>query len=173
MFDTSLKIPMIWRCKESIKLGAEESAVQVLDVAPTFLDYVDGLKFNIANPAGESLEKLLLDPSSRNSRMHRTIFGEYGQTRYGRFNGTTKYVTWQTGHIELYDLLSSFGGKVDQYSNMTMEYEYAVRQWFSLIEDPYVSGWSIPVTGKGQDQTVYCNKSGWPTPQLLTNFDVF
>ena len=172
MFDTSLKIPMIWRHKGVIRPGTEESVVQVLDVAPTILDYVDGLKFNIPNPAGESFKDLLLDPSSRNSRKYRTIFGEYGQTRYGLFNGLTKYITRKTGHVELYDhlrdenetlnILSPAGNGAQQYVTVATVYEYAVREWFSFIEDPYVSGWDMPVTGKGQERAVYYNKSGWP-----------
>ena len=107
MFDTSIRIPMIWRHTGVIKPGVEESNVQVVDVAPTLLDYAGSFSFpSVHNIAGESFVDLLLDPAKRNTRTNRTIYGEYGQTRYARVEGATKYITRLTGHIELYDLIN-------------------------------------------------------------------
>lgn len=173
MFDTSLRIPMIWRHSGTIQPGVEQSVVQVLDVAPTLLEYAGNFSFPVtSNVPGESFTDLLLNPEKRNSRKGRTIFGEYGQTRYARVNGTTKYVTRLTGHIELYDLtkdanettnlvkpFSSTPGIFDANVNM---YERGIREWFSYYEDPYVSGWALPVTGRGTERAIYYNSSGWP-----------
>lgn len=173
MFDTSLRIPMIWRHLGAIKPGVEESVVQVLDVAPTLLDYV-GVSFpKDSNLAGQSFMDLLLDPSKRNSRKERTIFGEYGQTRYARVNASMKYVTRFTGHTELYNLLSDanettnlikpFSPSAMKYDPEVNMYDRALRQYFSFFEDPYVSGWDKSVTGLGQLRALYYNQSGWPT----------
>ncbi len=178
MFDTSLRIPMIWRHTGAIKPGVENSIVQVLDVAPTILEYAGNLSFpKLANIPGESFVDLLLDPSKRNTRTTRTIYGEYGQTRYARINATTKYITRLTGHVELYDLvrdqnetknlLEPFSSSSSQYVAEVNRFDWALRKWFSFYEDPYVSGWTVPVTGKGQDRAFYYNASGWPnTPRF-------
>ncbi len=55
VFDTSLRIPMIWRHTGAIQPGAENSIVQVLDVAPTILEYAGNYSFpSTANTPGES-----------------------------------------------------------------------------------------------------------------------
>ena len=174
MFETSLRIPMIWRHTGAINPGVEESVVQVLDVAPTLLEYAGNFTLSsIANNPGESFVDLLLDETKRNTRKTRTIYGEYGQTRYARVNATRKYVSRLTGHMELYDLahdqnetnnllLTISSSTTDDYSKEAMLYEYALRQWFSFYEDPYTSGWTQPVTGKGQERAIYYNRTGWP-----------
>lgn len=173
MFETSIRIPMIWRHTGKIKPGVEESVVQVLDMAPTLLEYAGNLALNsIVNTPGESFVDLLLNQTKRNTRKTRTIYGEYGQTRYARVNATRKYVSRLTGHMELYDLtndeketnnlLTPFSSVTDDYSKEAMSYEYALRQWFSFYEDPYVSGWTQAVTGKGQERAIYYNRTGWP-----------
>lgn len=174
MFDTSLKIPMIWRHLGVIKPGVEESVVQVLDVAPTLLDYVGAHNITFprdSNLPGQSFTDLLLDPTARNSRKQRTIFGEYGQTRYARVNASMKYITRFTGHTELYNLISDANettNLVEPFSASAMSfdaeatmYDRALRQYFSFYEDPYVSGWDKGVTGLGQLRAVYYNHSGW------------
>ncbi len=180
MFDTSIRIPMIWRHLGSIKPAVENSVVQVLDVAPTLLEYAAGTSFpSNRNTPGESFSELLTDPSKRDLNMTRIIYGEYGQTRYARSNATNgiKYVARLTGHYELYDLkndntektnlLSSFSGIKAKMNSVAAEYDRALREWFSLYEDPYVSGWTKPVTGTGQRRAVYYNESGWPnTPEF-------
>ncbi len=180
MFDTSIRIPMIWRHLGAIKPAVENSVVQVLDVAPTLIEYAVNTSFpSIRNIPGESFSGLLTDPSSRDSKMSRIIFGEYGQTRYARSNATDgmKYVMRLTGHAELYDLendkmeklnlLSPFSGIKEKVNSIGMEYDRALREWFSFYEDPYVSGWAKPVTGTGQRRALYYNTSGWPnTPEF-------
>ncbi len=179
MFDTSLRIPMIWRHTGVIQPGVENSVIQVLDIAPTLLDYAGKYAFpSIANLPGESFVNLLLDPSKRNMWTNRTIYGEYGQTRYARLNGTVKYVTRLTGQLEMYDLikdknesrnlLEPFSSGSSQYVAEVTRYDWALRKWFSFYEDPYVSGWAIPVTGQGQQRAFYYNASGWPnTPKFV------
>ena len=171
MFETSIRIPMIWRHSGVIEPGVEDSVVQVLDVAPTLLKYAGNFSFpTSSNIPGESFTDLLLDTSKRNTRKkERTIFGEYGQTRYIRTSNknsdTIKYVTRLTGHLELYDVTSDPNEKnniIYSTPNSAPYYEAALRQWFSLYEDPYVSGWTQPVTGDGQERAIYYNKTGWP-----------
>ncbi len=110
---------------------------------------------------------LLLNPSKRNTRTTRTIYGEYGQTRYARINATTKYITRPTGHVELYDLvedenetknlLEPSPSNTSQYSAQVdvSRFDQALKTWFSFYEEPNVSGWTVPVTGKGQGRTFF------------------
>ena len=173
MFETSIRIPLIFRHTGKIQPGVEQSVVQVIDVAPTLLDYVGNLSYpETSIIAGESFKKLLNDPKKRNSLANRTIFGEYGQTRYGRFNGTMKYVMRQTGFTELYDLsndknetrnlLLPFTNEQRQVANQVTMYDYATIMWFSYFENPYLSGWTEPVTGRGQLRSIVFNRDGWP-----------
>jgi choline-sulfatase len=173
MFDTSLRIPMIWRHLGVIQPGVEESVVQVVDVAPTLLAYAGNISFpKDSNLAGESFLDLLLDPSKRNSRKGRTIYGEYGQTRYARVNSSMKYIARLTGHIELYNLetdanethnlVEPFSATAEEFDAQLLMYDRAMRRYFSFLEDPYVSGWDKSVTGLGQLRAVYYNKTGWP-----------
>ena len=176
MFETSLKIPMIWRHSGVIKPGVEESVVQVLDVAPTLLEYAGNVSFPVdSNLPGQSFVDLLLQPSKRNSRKQRTIYGEYGQTRYARINATMKYVSRFTGHIELYNLTADanettnlvkpFSDTARQNDATVDMFDRALRQFFSFFEDPFTSGWDKSVTGLGQLRAIYYNHNGWsPTP---------
>lgn len=172
MFETSIRIPMIWRHKGTITPGVEESVVQLADVASTLLEYAGNYTFPPASMAvGESFLTLLLEPAARNTWMNRTIYGEYGQTRFARVNASMKYVTRFTGQLELYNLVTDTNETVNllqssatnlNYTSMATMFEMALRSWFSYLEDPYVSGWSLPVTGKGQRRSVAYNTSGWP-----------
>ena len=165
-FETSLRIPLIWRHKGAITPGVEHSVVQVVDFAPTLLDYAG--RFTFVEPGllpGESYRDLLISTSNRNSRVNRTIYGEYGEARFGRFDGNMKFVTRKTGHMELYDLTRDKNEKnnllqpslteVDNdYNTAISNYDRAMRYWFSYYENPWVSGWIMPVTGQGQTQSV-------------------
>ena len=166
-FETSLRIPLIWRHKGVITPGVEDSIVQVVDFAPTLLQYAGD--FTFPDPLiipGESYKDLLTSTSMRNSRVSRTIYGEYGEARYGRFNGNMKFVTRKTGYMELYDLTRdknetnnllqpSLKKNVDdRYDAAVSNYDRAIRYWFSHYENPWVSGWIMPVTGQGQLQSV-------------------
>ena len=94
VFEMSLRIPVIWHHTGKIEPGTDELVVQVLDIAPTLLDYAGNFKFpTSANIPGESFTDLLLRPEKRNSNSLKTrmIFGEYGATRFIRMNATTKY----------------------------------------------------------------------------------
>ena len=172
MFDTSIKVPMIWRHVGTIDPGVEESVVQWADVAPTLLQYAGNLSLPASSmTAGESFLSMLLDPTTRNAGMNRTIYGEYGQTRFARVNGTMKYVTRLTGHLELYNLLTDGNETVNllqpfsaslNYTTVATSFEMALRLWFSYYEDPYLSGWTEPITGKGQLRSVVYNTTGWP-----------
>ena len=174
MFDTSLRVPMIWWHPGVIPPGVEESVVQVVDVAPTLLAYAGNLSFpRDSNLAGESFLDLLLNPSKRNLRKGRTVYGEYGQTRYARVNSTMKYITRFTGHAELYNLeldanettnlVRPFSDTEGKFDAQVLMYDRAMRQYFSFLEDPYVSGWDKGVTGLGQLRAVYYNQTGWPS----------
>ena len=179
MFDTSLKIPMIWRHTGVIEPGVEDSVVQVVDVAPTLLDYAGNFTLHgLSNSPGESFVDLLLYPEKRNSRKSRTIYGEYGQTRYARINATMKFITRFTGQLELYDLVNDanetvnliepFSSTAAQYNVDVGLYDRAMREWFSFYEDPAVSGWALPVTGSGTRRAIYYNSTGWPnTPAFM------
>ena len=164
-FETSLRIPLIWRHKGVITPGVERSVVQVIDFAPTLLDYAGG--FTFPDPliiAGESYKDLLASTSMRNSRVRRTIYGEYGEARFGRFNGNMKFVTRKTGYMELYDLTRDKNETNNllvgnHYNAAANNYDRAIRYWFSRYENPWVSGWIMPVTGQGQVRSVAYGKN--------------
>ena len=156
----------------------------MVDVAPTLLEYAGNFSLPFTNNiAGESFTDLLLDPSKRNSRSNRTIYGEYGQTRYARVEGAVKYITRLTGYVELYDLtndqnettnlIDPFSSTAKQYDLQATIYGNALRQWFSFYEDPYASGWTLPVTGKGQERAIYYNRTGWPNTPAFQELEQF
>ena len=171
VYETSIRIPMIWRHSGTIVPGVDESVVQVLDIAPTLLDYAGNFTFpKAANLPGESFANLLLQPSKRNSWKTRTIYGEYGATRYIRINATTKYVSRLTGNEklknfeidhdqELYDLIRDgnetvnlvFSGNLTQkYSKEVEYYEQSLHEWFSRYQNPVFDSWRKRVCGNGQ-----------------------
>ena len=165
-FETSLRIPLIWRHKGVITPGVEDSIVQVIDFAPTLLQYAGDFTFpdSLIIP-GESYKDLLTSTSMRNSRVSRTIYGEYGEARYGRFDGNVKFVTRKTGYMELYNLTTDKNEKnnllqpslteVDNdYNAAVSNYDRAMKYWFSHYENPWVTGWIMPVTGQGQIQSL-------------------
>ena len=162
MFDTSLKIPMIFRHTNTIKPRVEKTPVQVVDIAPTLLQYAGNHSFpSEANIAGESFVDLLLSDTS-NVFQDRAIFGEYGQTRYARMNNM-KFITRLTGPVELYDLTNDPNetkNLADSQGSNAHNMQQALRTWFSFYEDPFVSGWTKPVSGDGQLHSVLIDSSG-------------
>lgn len=173
MFETSIRVPMIWRHTGTIAPGVEDSVVQWADVAPTLLEYAGNYTLPAATMGvGESFRALLLDPFARGMWVNRTIYGEYGQTRFVRVNASMKYVTRLSGQLELYNLQADSNETTNllqpfvtslNYTIMATSFEMALRSWFSYCEDPYLSGWTMPVTGKGQMRSVVYNTSGWPS----------
>ena len=166
MFDTSLKIPMIFRHTNNIKPRVEKASVQVVDIAPTLLQYAGNYTFpSDANIAGESFADLLLSDNSGVFAEDRAIFGEYGQTRYARMNNM-KFITRLTGPVELYDLTNDpneTNNLADSSSGSAHTMQQALRSWFAFYEDPFTSGWTKPVTGDGQIHSILYNSSGMST----------
>ena len=178
VFETSLRIPMIWRHTGKIEPGVDESVVQVLDIAPTLLDYAGKLQFpTSANIPGESFMDLLLRPEKRNSKLlkERTIYGEYGATRFIRMNATTKYVSRLTGGQkqlnlkdkdhgqELFDLthdqnetsnLIKSHALTQKYVAELQSYEKSLQDWFAQYEDKDISSWRELVMGNGQRRPI-------------------
>ena len=166
MFDTSLKIPMIFRHKNTIKPRVEKTSVQVVDIAPTLLQYAGNHSFpSEANIAGESFADLLLNGNFNVLQEDRAIFGEYGQTRYARMENM-KFVTRLIGPEELYDLTNDpneTNNLADSNNNNAHNMQQALRSWFAFYEDPFVSGWIKPVSGDGQLHSILFNSSGMST----------
>ena len=172
VMETTLKIPMIWRHAGTIKPGVEESVVQVLDIAPTILDYAGKFSFpKFRNVTGESFASLLLKPTQRNSMTTRTIYGEYGATRYVRINGTMKYVSrliegeklkaasddeqqqlfdLKADSNEAENLLYSNSSNVAKYNGELKYLEKRLQEWFAKYENPIFSSWRKYVGGRGQ-----------------------
>ena len=48
------------------------------------------------------------------------------------------------------------------FANQTV-LENNMRDWFSYLEDPVLSGWTLPVTGQGQVESIVYNKTGYIT----------
>ena len=172
MFDTSLKIPLIFRHTGTIKPGVESSMVQVIDIGPTLLQYAANLSFpHDKNVAGVSYADILLDRRLRNKDGSvRNLFGEYGRVRYAR-NDSYKYVTRLSNQIELYDLKNDpdeknnlLTGLVSQKDELLAhQQDRSLREYFSYYEDPFLTGWVLPVDGKGQERPILYNSSGMPT----------
>ena len=175
VYETSLRIPLIWHHTGTIEPGVEESVVQVLDIAPTLLDYAGKFIFPTkSNIPGESFADLLLRPAKRNSksRKARTIYGEYGATRFIRINATTKYVSRLTENQklsltedhkqELFDLthdrnetINLIVSKDGEYgTELLQSYEKSLRGWFAKYEDKDISSWRELVTGYGQRRPI-------------------
>jgi len=164
MFDTSLKIPMIFRHKGTIKPRVETANVQVIDIAPTLLQYSGNFSLpSHTNVAGESFSNLLLTKNPSKPNAIRPIFGEYGQTRYARMENK-KFVTRLTGPQELYDLNQDPNetNNLADFSHMSdiFTMDQALKDWFSFYEDPFISGWTKSVSGDGQIHSVLYNSSG-------------
>lgn len=188
VYETSIRIPMIWRHSGTIEPGVDESVVQVLDIAPTLLDYAGNFIFpKAANLPGESFADLLLQPSKRNSRKTRTIYGEYGATRYSRINATTKYVSRLTGNEklefdhdqELYDLIHDVNETVNlvfsskfmqKYSKEIEYYEQSLQEWFSQYQDPVYDTWRKAVGGKGQHGIISYKYDGSNRESIFDKF---
>jgi arylsulfatase A-like enzyme len=140
----------------------------VIDVAPTLLDYAANLSFpNEINIAGRSFKDILIKKSQEIS----PVYGEYGQTRSIRIDDL-KLVTRLTGHKEIYDLSKdpkesrNVVNDVMYWFNGTV-LENEMRKWFSYFEDPMLSGWSLPVTGDGQLESIVYNKTGHTTKPIF------
>lgn len=167
MFDTSLKIPLIFRHKGTIKPKVESAVVQVIDIAPTLLEYGGNSSFpHSANIPGHSFAPLLTGAQLQWA-VEGTIFGEYGQVRYAR-NGTFKYVTRFTNQQELYDLEADPKEEKNLAASVSSipvlhSQDNALRDFYSFYEDPFLSGWHLPVTGHGQDHPILYNSSGEST----------
>ena len=168
MFDTSLRIPFIVRHKGTIPPGVEKSIVQVIDVAPTLLEYAGNLSLpKKTNNPGISFAPAILDPSKRNQSVDRGIYGEYGRVRYAR-DSNYKYVNRVASLMELFDLQNDPKEETNVVNDKTHQSaihsrEIAMREFFSFYEDPFLSGWFLPVTGTGQKRPVLYNATGMPT----------
>ena len=170
MFDTSLKIPLIFRHKNTIKPKVESAVVQVVDIAPTLLEYSGNFAFpHHANIPGHSFASLLTSASTDKLpwATEGAIFGEYGQVRSAR-SANFKYVSRFTNQLELYDLVNDPKETNNLAANVSSlpvlhAHEVALRDFFSFYEDPFVSGWHFPVTGQGQIHPVLYNSSGEST----------
>ena len=190
VFETSLRIPMIWRHTGKIEPETDESVVQVLDIAPTLLDYAGNFKFpTSANIPRESFMDLLLRPEKRNSNClkARTIFGEYGAARFIRMNATIKYVSRLIGaqkqlnlnedqSQELFDLThdqnetSNFINSkalTQEYLDELQSYEKSLQDWFGQYENKDISSWREIVMGNGQRRPItYAYKHTPGSPRL-------
>lgn len=176
MFDTSLKIPMIFRHTNTIKPRVEKTSVQVVDIAPTLLQYAGNFSLpSEANIAGESFADLLLSNSSNVFPEDRAIFGEYGQTRYARMNNM-KFITRLTGPVELYDLMNDPNetkNLADTQNSNAHNMQQALRSWFAFYEDPFVSGWTKSVSGDGQLHSVLFDSPGALTTPAFAKLSHF
>jgi arylsulfatase A-like enzyme len=132
----------------------DESVVQVLDIAPTLLDYAGNLKFPTLTVTNIPEESVLLRPEKRNSnslKQEPSNYGEYGATRFIRMNATTKYISRLTRahkHLnlhedhsqELFDLthdqnetsnLINSKAITQEYLAELQSYEKSLQDWFT------------------------------------------
>ena len=73
-----------------------------------------------------------------------------------------------TGHDELYGVAVDTDETInladlDGYDGDIALMSQAIKKWFSFYEDPFISGWTKPVTGGGQIHSVLYNVSGMST----------
>lgn len=155
MFDTSVKVPMLFSRPDHIPEGEIISSLHShYDIMPTLLDYL-----NIENPDSDSLPgrsfSALLEGRAIEGDDRVVVFDEYGPTRMIR-TVEWKYVhRYPYGPHELYDLVND----PDERQNLIEKQKHQpIREslqadldaWFVRYADPERDGSREAVMGRGQ-----------------------
>lgn len=166
MFETSVRVPAIFSHPGTLPGGVRpDSLVSHYDIFPTILEYVGQSVPDAIRRPGVSLLPLL----HRSDADHPpdtdrgvVVFSEYGPVHMiltRRWKYVHRYVY---GPYELYDLAEDpeeahnlFG--LPEYAGIVEERREALAEWFAQYADAPYDGRMLPVTGRGQIDTL---KSG-------------
>ena len=163
MFETSVRVPAVFSHPGTLPEGVRSDAlVNHYDIFPTILEYTSLSVPDATRRPGISLLPLLREPGSdRPSGADRgvVVFSEYGPVHM-ILTRRWKYVhRYAYGPHELYDLAEDpdeahnlFG--LPEFADIVAERRQALAEWFTQYADARYDGRTLPVTGKGQIDTV-------------------
>lgn len=155
MWDTSVRIPFLIKVPGLTRPGTTfEELASACDVHPTILD-IAGLRESQhrGRAAGSSLLPTLAGSPDRRERPV-VIYDEYGGTRMIR-TPHWKLIRRYEGPNELFDMASDpdeTNNIVDDelYTDVIMELDNWLLQWFRTHADPEMDAFNKPVSGRGQ-----------------------
>ncbi|TVQ22593.1 MAG: DUF4976 domain-containing protein [Spirochaetaceae bacterium] len=163
MFETSVRVPAVFSHPGTLPQGVRSDAlVSHYDIFPTILEYTGHSVPDTTRRPGISLLPVLREPGSdRPDDADRgvVVFSEYGPVHM-ILTSRWKYVhRYPYGPHELYDLAEDpeeshnlFG--LSEFKAIAEELRHALSEWFALYADPLYDGRTLPVTGRGQMDTV-------------------
>lgn len=163
LFETSVRVPAVFSHPGTLHEAARSDAlVSHYDIFPTILEYTGLSVPDATRRPGISLLPLLREPGSdRPSDAGRgvVVFSEYGPVHM-ILRRCWKYVhRYAYGPHELYDLVEDpdeahnlFG--LPEFAEIVAERRRALAEWFAQYADARYDGRTLPVTGRGQIDTV-------------------
>lgn len=155
MYDTSVKVPMIFSHLNKIETGLTlKNLYSHYDIFPTILDYV-GIDFNFkSNFPGTSFLNELLSKETEKSK-NIVIYDEYGPVRMVRTKEWKYIHRYPYGPHEFYNLITDKEEKRNEinnkeYLNQIIEARKQMELWFLKYVNPEIDGAKEPVFGGGQ-----------------------
>jgi len=164
LFDTSVRVPCIFRYPEVIPAGGVcDALLSGYDFMPTLLDLL-----GIPNPEagqlpGRSFKALLSGVADVEYHESITVFDEYGPSRMIRTKEWKYIHHYPYGSHELYDLVNDSEERFNlltenRYFNYGPDFiqeqaetlKAALDDWFSRYVNPELDGVREPVSGRGQ-----------------------
>lgn len=153
MYDTSVKVPMIFFWKDHIKPGVSDVMLSHYDLFPTILDLA-GIEYNNdPKRPGRSFASILHGNSQSDRDI--VVFDEYGPTRMIRTDSAKLVYRYPYGPHELYDLKTDPNEECNLYEDERYEQLKSsllrkLGSWFLQYADPAVDGTKESVYGFGQ-----------------------
>lgn len=156
MYDTSVKVPALFRLPGVIPQGAVSDALlSGYDVFPTLLEFA-GVEYGGGADSlpGRSFLPLLRGEAAE-AREHVVVYDEYGPVRMVRDKEWKHIHRYPYGPHELYHLSEDAMERrnlVDdsQYDAIRRRMKAQLDEWFLRYADPARDGSREPVTGAGQ-----------------------
>lgn len=157
MYDTSVKVPLIFSLPDSVKKGAVcRSMAGQCDLFPTILELA-GCQWSLEPmQPGKSMTDLLRHPEKEREGSV-VIYDEYGKTRMIR-KGRYKYIhRYGGGPCELYDMerdpeeAEDLYGK-EEYSSIIQSMKKEMEDWFARYTREKTDARKFSVKGRGQQK---------------------
>lgn len=155
MYDSSVKVPMIFSCPGMVPSGkVEHKMLSHYDIYPTLLDFCNVESCNTGLP-GRSFIDLFKNQETPVSNESLVVFDEYGTTRMIRTMKHKLVYRYPYGPHELYDLekdpdeMENFFDH-DEYREIQENLIYRLGEWFSRYVKYDKDGVREGVTGFGQ-----------------------
>lgn len=168
MYDTSIKVPAIFRHPGRIPAGKVSAAMASgYDIMPTLLDWVGLENPEAAKLPGHSLRAVLLGAQTGGGDQV-VVCDEYGPTRMVRTR-EWKYVhRYPFGPHEFYDLKRDPAEKDNLIADpaqvaVLRDLKHRLESWFVRYVDPNIDGTHEPVTGYGQQYPAGTRSGGRPS----------